>query len=424
MYGSYWQHDANWKDQWRTTALPSQVDFVVVGAGLSGLTTAIELRNRHPSARIAVIEAERVGYGASGRSAGFLSPVAVPLWVLGAQRDASQAWAASRINAEVHTRATWLLATIHGCEIQKATLSMQSRSALGDLALSEFAHLLSAAGLHHLVSHRADVGHSIEMDAYTMHPYKLIQGLAQYASAQGIYIRERSRVRKFQPIAAGLRIHLDGSEILHATNVVVCTNAYTDSLDVGERVRAIALHTFMTATAPLEDREFNAAKGTSDFVVEVNRAQVYHRSHNNRILYGGLDKWRTPTGGDFVVPQRYLRELRQYAQKTFPMLPSLDVEHAWSGRFHATATGLPIIRRSSSIPNLTLNVGYGGTGVALALVFGKLAAAISDNGVFADSNDARLWTIMQHTVIAPRDVLNSAARLLRSAAQPWLHRIE
>jgi glycine/D-amino acid oxidase-like deaminating enzyme len=418
--GSYWQHDAKWCDQWRGTALPARIDFVIVGAGLSGLATAIELRNRHSSASIAVIEAERVGYGASGRSAGFLSPVAVPLWLLGAQSDAEQAWAAAKINADVHAKASWLVTNIPDCEMQQATLSMQSESTFADLALGEFSRLLAVAGLDHVKDNSGARRQSIAMKAYTMHPYKLVRGLAQHASRCGIYLREHSRVRRLQSVAAGVQITLDRDETLHAANVIVCTNAYTAGLDLGERIRAAALHTFMTATAAVTDHELVAANRSGDFVVEVNRAQVYHRTHNNRILYGGLDKLRTPAGGDFAVPEKYLQELRRCAQKSFPALPHLAIEQSWSGRFHATATGLPIIRRSQAIPNLTLNVGYGGTGVALTLICGKLAAAISDRGGFNDADDVRLWTLMQRTSIAPRDVVHSLARMIRRAAHPWI----
>ena len=98
MDGSYWQRDAGWCDRWISAAIPRDVDFAVIGAGFAGLMTSIRLREQNPSAQIVVLEAERVGYGASGRNAGFLSPLAAPVWLLGAERSPEQAWGAARIN--------------------------------------------------------------------------------------------------------------------------------------------------------------------------------------------------------------------------------------------------------------------------------------------------------------------------------------
>ena len=98
-YGSYWQREAGWKDRWRDVAVPSEVDVAVLGGGFAGLSTALGLRERMPKATIVVLEAERVGYGASGRNAGFLSPLAAPVWLLGAERSPEQAWAAARIRS-------------------------------------------------------------------------------------------------------------------------------------------------------------------------------------------------------------------------------------------------------------------------------------------------------------------------------------
>ncbi|HEY5924790.1 MAG TPA: FAD-dependent oxidoreductase, partial [Kofleriaceae bacterium] len=82
--------------------------------------TAIRLSELAPQAVIAVVEAERVGYGASGRNAGFLSPLAAPVWLLGAERSPDQAWAAARINAEVHEIAAWIAEHVPDCELERA----------------------------------------------------------------------------------------------------------------------------------------------------------------------------------------------------------------------------------------------------------------------------------------------------------------
>src|SRR5688572_27271900 len=125
MTGSYWHRDARWSDRWIGLPIPGAVDFALLGGGLAGLTTAIRLRTQHPNASIVVFEAERVGFGASGRNAGFLSPLAAPVWLLGAERSTEQAWGAAKINAEVHAVARWIDEHIEDCELRPATLALQ-----------------------------------------------------------------------------------------------------------------------------------------------------------------------------------------------------------------------------------------------------------------------------------------------------------
>jgi glycine/D-amino acid oxidase-like deaminating enzyme len=422
MTGSYWHKDADWRDRWIGVPVPRTVDVAVLGGGFAGLVTAIHLRRQNPAAAVALFEAERVGYGASGRNAGFLSPLAAPVWLLGAERSAEQAWGAAKINAEVHAIARWLDEHVPDCELRPATLALQAQGRVSDRALHELIRAVALVGLQHrVVESRVRRGCSVlEMAAYTMHPYKLVCGLAAHADRLGVQLRERTRVRKVEGLrAGGACVHLDDGVIVEASKVVACTNAYTPSIDLGERARARVVHSFMTATSPVAS---SALVRDGDFTVEVNTAQAYHRMHGDRIVYGGIDKFREPDGdNDFAVPPREQARLQQCMAESFPGVP-LAIDHAWSGRFHATATGLPIIRTSERNEALVLNVGYGGTGVALALACGRLAACMASNGTFANVDDPRLLALIHATRISLRDSLRAVARIARGVAMPWLTR--
>jgi glycine/D-amino acid oxidase-like deaminating enzyme len=418
MTGSYWQREAGWSDRWIGLPVPRAVDFAVVGGGFAGLTTARHLRMQHPAAAIAVFEAERVGYGASGRNAGFLSPLAAPVWLLGAERSPEQAWGAAKLNADVHAIARWIDEHVPGCELRPATFALQAQGRVSDRALRVLADAVAIVGLEHrVVESRVRPGYSVlEMAAYTLHPYKLIRGLAQHAERLGVQLRERTRVRKVEGMrAGGARVHLDNGAVVEANKVVACTNAYTSSIELGERPSALVVHTFMTATAPVES---SALVRDGDFTLEVNTAQVYHRMHGGRIIYGGIDRMRAPGGGDFAVPPRERARMQRYMAHSFPGVP-LAIDEAWSGPFHATTTGLPIIRTSELNHSLVLNVGYGGTGVALALTCGKLAACVASNGTFSDVDDTRLLALIHATRISVRDSLCAVARIARAVAMPW-----
>jgi glycine/D-amino acid oxidase-like deaminating enzyme len=412
--GSYWQREADWRDRWVGLPIPRAVDFAVIGGGFAGLATAIELRAQHPAAVIVVLEAERVGFGASGRNAGFLSPLAAPVWLLGAERSAEQAWGAAKINAEVHAVARWIGEHVPDCELEHVMLALQAQSRASESALREFVRAVERVGLTHRVAKsRVWPGCTVlEMAAYTMHPYKLARGLAEHAAGIGVQIRERTCVREVQGLrAGGALVHLSDDGIIEATKVVLCTNAYTSSIELGERVGALVVHSFM-ATA----RKPDTLVLDGDFTVEVNVAQAYHRTHGNRIVYGGVDKLRAPD--DFAVPSRERDRLAKHMARSFGS--SLAIDDAWSGCFHATRTGLPIIRTSDDNHALVFNVGYGGTGVALSLACARLAACVASNGTWSNEEDPRLLALIHSTRISVRDSMRTLARITRGVAMPWI----
>lgn len=345
MTGSYWQREAGWCDRWQDGSLPSSADFAILGGGLAGLTTAIRLRELHPGAEVVLLEAERVGYGASGRNAGFLSPLAAPVWLLGA-RSADQAWAAARINAEVHDTARWLAGSIPESQIHPTNLSLEATGTLSEVGLGELARALDDVALAYRLSEsRTRPGRlALEMDAYSVHPYRLVRGLAEHASRAGVRIHERARVRAVEAAHGGARVRLDGGAALFARKVIVCTNGYTSTLDVGERIRALVVHSFMLASVPLDRPVLGGIVRDGAFTVELNLDQAFHRLHDNRILFGGMDKVLAPPGDDFDAPASVQSRLVRLLRDSYPRLAGITAAQAWGGRFHATASGLPIIR--------------------------------------------------------------------------------
>ena len=374
---SYWQR--GWVDRWCEEA-PASADFVVIGGGLAGLATAIRLREREAS--VVLLEAERVGFGASGRNAGFLSPLAAPVWVLGADRVTDYAWGASRMHDEMHEMARWIAARVPDCELAPAHYRMASAGRLWDAALGDFARAMEAAHVPHRVA--PSKRFAVDMDAYTLHPYKLVRGLAEHAEEIGVQICEGTRVTAIE----GTRVLTEHGAI-DARRVVVCTNAYTPSISVEARPRAVTMHSSMAVSAPVGNVDRDA-----DFVLEVGASQTYHRMHDGRLIYGGVDQFTEPTEPRVDMPA--------------------PVELAWSGKFQTTTTGLPIVKR---VNDVVFNIGYGGTGVVLALACAPLAAAVA-----SDTEPDGLLALIRDTHVPVRDALRAIGRIAWRFATPWSRR--
>jgi glycine/D-amino acid oxidase-like deaminating enzyme len=340
-----------------------------------------------PRATILLLEAERVGYGASGRNAGFLSPLAAPIWLLGESPDS--AWAARHLHGLLAELVRWLPA---GIELAPAKLALVARGRLQRAALDAFIAGVTRVGLPHEL-----VDGALAMDAYTLHPYKLVRALAEQATREGVRIRERSRVLAIEPTAGGARVVL-AERAIEANRVVVCTNAYTGSL-LGERIAAVPVHAYLALAAP--------SRIASDFVVEVGGA--YHRTHAGALLYGAVDTLVAPL--DFEVPEPVRARMQRAMRASFGTEP--PITEAWSGAFHVTPTGLPIIRSAHKPSAVILNVGYGGTGVALALSLAAIAAQLTAGGLVACSDEARLLAAIHATRLSPGLAVRTGAQIVR-----------
>lgn len=410
---SYWQGQAGMTSM-PAAAPPREAEFVIIGGGLAGLSTAIRIAEARPGADVVVLEANRIGWGASGRNGGLMSPLPAPVWLLSARSNPDHAWALRRLNEEVHGTGRWLAAELPESEAQPATLRLEAMGRFTSAALTTIAGTLDAGAIaHRLVDEpRRGRNRALEIGGHTVHPYKLVAALAARATRLGVRIHERSPVKAIVEATSGALLALGEGHCLRARTVVVCTNGYTGSVVMPAKARAKVVHNYMVATERLGD-DLIQRLGKSDwFTVELNKAYVFYRLHEGRLLFGGIEKLFQSGGGDFDVPRTVLAGLEQLLARSVPGGGSIRIAEAWGGRFHCTSTDLPIITRTPASPAIVLNVGYGGTGVALTLACSRLAAAVALGNRFADPADARLLNIMRAT----RLPLSGALRALGSVA--------
>lgn len=398
-------------------ALPPHVDFAIIGGGFAGLSTALCLAEAEPDARIVILEAAFVGYGASGRNAGLLSPLPAPVWLLTAETNPEHAWALKQMTARSRDLAASLAARVPGSEVEPTMLRLQAVGRLTDAGLGRVARTLRRCELPHTLERgRAeDSWRSVDVATSTIDPFGTVLGLAHVARARGIDIRERTPVRAVSEAARGVEIRLGDGRTMIARSAVVCTNAYSDSLRLPERPKARVVHNSMLATDELSDAELARLPSGRPFVVELNRAYVFWRLHRRRLVYGGIERHcASPGSGDLDVPPDTLRRLEHLLDRSVPGAP-LPIAEAWGGCFHVTGTDLPHIARVGQTGAIVLNVGYGGTGVALSMILAPIVAGLARGGRFADPDDARLLAVVQATGLPVMGALRFVASLSATA---------
>lgn len=366
---------------------PASYDVVVVGAGLTGLWTAYYLRRADPSLRIAVLEAEVAGFGASGRNGGWCSALFPTSWdkLVAASshdgalrmhramqetvREVGRVAAAEGIDADYRRGGTITLART---PVQLARL----RSAVGTAHARGFSEddvrMLSAAEATPVLGARSVLGASYTPHCAAIHPARLVRGLARVVEASGVALFERSPVLS---IAPG-RVGTPAGEV-RAEVVVRATEGYTARLGGQQRVVA-PVYSLMVATEPLPQSAWDEIGLAERPTFSDGRHLIIYgqRTADGRLAFGGRGApyhFGSRIRPSFDREPRVFDELRRVLRDLLPQLGDVAFTHAWGGplgiaRDWAASVGLD--RRTG----LGWAGGYVGDGVATTNLAGRTLA--------------------------------------------------
>ncbi|MGW4059311.1 NAD(P)/FAD-dependent oxidoreductase [Amycolatopsis sp. NPDC004747] len=350
-------------------------DVAIAGAGLTGLSAAVELAGLAPDLRIVVLEADHVGAGASGRGTGLLGPRvgpalvtarrrfgddlarAVHRWSVDAVRSVLDLVERHRISCDLTPGSQLIVAA------DEAAAQAQQREAAAADALGLPVRFVAQADLPGFARERYLSGLRYE-PAATLDPAALTAQLARIAEQRGVTIFERSAVRDVRP---GLlsTVRTDDGEVL-ADHVVVAVNAFGTvprALPgvVGVRVQA-------GVTGKLGQEQLDALDGLrTEPVIESGELAPYFRlTSDARVVVGGGAVRRGAFGSLAQEPGR----LRAAVRALSPALADVDLETTWSGPIGMTRDGLPLLGQHPGDPRLYYAGGCNGHGLAVAVANG------------------------------------------------------
>jgi gamma-glutamylputrescine oxidase len=359
-----------------------RADFAIVGAGFAGLSAALHLLERKPGARVIVLEADRVGAGASGRTTVMLGPgVGQNLLALidrvGAARaqalyratlravgDVQALVAAQRIECELAMTGQCIVGRSPAA---RARLERQAR-AMEELELPvERLDDAALAGSIRLAQLEAGSGPAALRlrDAGTLHPGKLLAGLAARVLERGGEIYEATRVAAISGERPA-RVELSGGACVLADEVIVATAGYTAELGL-LRGRVLPVQLQVLVTEPLSAAERSAIGwGGREGMLDARRVFSYFRlDAQDRIVFGGgLPRYGHSEAGS----ARALDHLALELSRTFEV--PLRVAGGWTGVIGYVLDGLPAIARARGHAAVTHVVGWCGHGVALSIASG------------------------------------------------------
>ncbi len=350
-----------------------RADVCIVGGGYAGLSAALHLAEA--GRRVALIEANRVGWGASGRNGGQVglgprAPMERYVEAVGLA-DARKAWdiavAANRLVKDLVAR--------HGidCDLAPGYVEAAWRDSDAAELLAwpeeaarlwghESARPLSRAEIAEWLGTERYHGGFHEPDCAHLHPLKYALGLARAAQAAGAEIYERSPATA---IAPG-RVETAAGHVA-AERVLIACNGYLDGLEPRVQARSMPINNFIVATEPLPEAVADRINPRRVCVSDTKFVLNYYRlTPDRRLLWGGGESYG----------QRFPRDIaglvRRAMAKVYPELADIPVTHAWGGTLAITGTRMPAFQDLGR--GVRAISGWSGSGVHMATMGGKIAA--------------------------------------------------
>jgi glycine/D-amino acid oxidase-like deaminating enzyme len=407
-------------------ALPAgstcRADVAIIGAGFTGLWTAIALTDTDPALNVVVLEAETVGFGASGRNGGFCQASLTHGLANGILHFPDELATLER-EGLANLRDLIAFTRRHGidCDLEET----------GDLAVADQPHQVDefkawvdeAAewGEHLRFLDRSEVQAEVHSPlwqaglvstpdrAVLVDPAKLVRGLARVSIERGVTIHEHTRVTGVERRAGGVRIATAAGAVIEADHVVVATSAYSGWFG-RLQTRFVPVYDYALVSEPLtpDERASIGWAGRQGMGDANNQFHYFRLTADDRILWGGYDAIYYRNNG--VGPQFDRRpatfdKLEGHFRRAFPQLDGLRFPYRWGGAIDTTSRFTVTFGQALG-GRLTYALGYTGLGVGASRWAGGVAR---DFILRPDSDLLRLRFVRSEPFPFPPEPLRSVA---------------
>lgn len=374
--GSYYAASANPAPERPPLTGAQDIDICVVGAGYSGLSTALHLAEQ--GHKVAIVEGARVGWGASGRNGGqIVNGLNASLQTIEKRYGKDTATFVAGLVQEGGQIIRDRVAT-YGiqCDLKNGNVfaaltpaHMRELEARRSLWASYGLHNQDVLGRDEMRQHANTdlyVGGVIDHSGGHMHPLNLALGEAAAFESLGGTIYEMSPVLSVDTEAARPVVRTATGQITCKT-LVLCGNAYLGNVVPTLTWRVMPVSTQIMATRPLGEARARDLMPSDTCVEDVRYILDYYRmSADHRLLFGG----GTVYGG--ADPKDIRAKLQRNLDKVFPQLKGIEIDYAWSGNFALSFSRVPQMGRIGA--NTYFAHGYSGHGVTGSHTFGRILA--------------------------------------------------
>jgi len=355
-------------------------DVCVIGAGYTGLSTALHLAEKNYD--VVLLDAHRIGWGASGRNGGQLaSGQRVDQRALEKMLGLDQAKTLWQLGQDANALVRDLIAKHNiNCDLKDGVVHANHRQRFKKHSQSEADHLNTVYGydkisfldqktIRQLLDTNAYYSGTLDKGAAHLHPLKLAFGLACAAVKVGVRIFENTEVLNLEQTDPA-KITTANGTITTRFAALAC-NGYLGDLDNKTARHVMPINNFIIATEPLDNNlatsliANDAAVADSKFVIN-----YYRLSLDNRLLFGGGENY------SYAFPKNIKNFVRKPMLEIYPQLKGVKIDYGWGGTLAITMNRLPFMKHLK--PNILTAGGYSGEGLGMGTFAGKLMADAID----------------------------------------------
>jgi len=370
-----------------------EADVAIVGAGLTGLWTALFLKELDPGAGVVVLEREVAAYGASGRNAGMLSETVDHGHGLAIQHfGEAEARRLARLGEHnVEEMVAWLDARGIDCDYEPTG---RLHAALTDAQVEDGRRAVATARRLELDGYewldRLRFRERLDSPLYLggvrvrggglLDPVKLVDGLQLEAERQGVRVYQQSGVEEMRAAGGGVLLETRGGGV-RARRAVLATSAYTHRLLPGVLHRFIPLYDYILVSEPLsgDQRAAIGWRGREGVTDGRNFFNYYRLTPDDRILWGTSEA--AYFRGNRVGPECdhspvHYAALRASFQRHFPALAPLEFPYAWGGPICSTTRLTPFFGTALG-GRVHYGLGYTGHGLGTTRIAGRILAHLA-----------------------------------------------
>lgn len=365
--------------------MPAEVDVCIVGGGYTGLWSAYYLLRAQPSLAMCVVEAEHVGFGASGRNGGWVSG----LWPVSASTLAHESGAAAARSMLGALRDTVVevgaVAAAEGieCDFRQGGVVLGARSPAQVARAREYAATgaewgdgtvwLDLPEARERVAMDGLLGATYNPNCARVQPRRLVDGLAAAVRRLGGVIVEGARVAAASPG----RVVLESGAVVRTRHTIRATEAWTARVP-GLRRRLAPVYSLMIATEPLPASVWERiGLAQRETFADHRQVIVYgQRTSDDRIAFGGRGApyhWGSAIRPEFDSEPAVFAELKRTLRELFPVLEGYAVTHQWGGPLGIARDWHPSVGYDP-VARLGWAGGYVGDGVAASNLAGRTLA--------------------------------------------------
>lgn len=374
-----------------TTALSEnlRVDVAIIGGGLTGLFAASHFAGRFPQLKIALLEARRVGHGASGTNGGMILPQTPNESFEISDDETTHKYVYGITSLAIKELQSLVAAEGNGCDLILDGFLHTVRKAEDLDYYEEYVEKANRLGLPLEFLTAKETAEEIGTSVYygsvydpnggQVHPMKLIHLLKRAVFKKGVAIFENSPVFS---IEEGKIVHLTVGEHhyqIKADNIILAADAYTSKLGYFKN-GIIPIHSQCAITKPISKDKLSQAGWKSRLPYFDSGNELFHLilTPDNRICIGGGNGEYFFNNGNHYQGDlnRVANLLARELSRIYPVLYDIGFESVWNGMLGMTSDGEPAVGVTGRHQNIYYALAYNGQGIAMTYLFGKIMADI------------------------------------------------